>query len=72
MTDKARLVIGAGGTGGHMFPAAAFAEEMAKRGWDVGLISDDRGLRYAETLETGSQSRQPQSTPTLDLAEHLF
>ncbi|MEM7459383.1 MAG: glycosyltransferase, partial [Pseudomonadota bacterium] len=48
MSDKPLVVIGAGGTGGHMFPAAAFAEEMATRGWEVGLISDDRGLRYAE------------------------
>ena len=46
MTDKL-VVIAAGGTGGHMFPAAAFAEEMRARGWSVGLISDDRGLRYA-------------------------
>ena len=48
MSDKPLVVIGAGGTGGHMFPAAAFAEEMASRGWEVGLISDDRGLRYAD------------------------
>ena len=45
---KARLVIiAAGGTGGHMFPARAFADEMRARGWTVGLISDRRGLHYA-------------------------
>ncbi|MEO0608757.1 MAG: UDP-N-acetylglucosamine--N-acetylmuramyl-(pentapeptide) pyrophosphoryl-undecaprenol N-acetylglucosamine transferase, partial [Pseudomonadota bacterium] len=48
MSEKPLVVIGAGGTGGHMFPAAAFAEEMATRGWQVGLISDSRGLHYAE------------------------
>lgn len=48
--DKPLLIIGAGGTGGHMFPAAAFAEEMRSRGWEVGLMSDARGLRYAETF----------------------
>lgn len=48
MSDKPLVVIGAGGTGGHMFPAAAFAEEMAARGWQVGLISDDRGLHYGK------------------------
>jgi UDP-N-acetylglucosamine--N-acetylmuramyl-(pentapeptide) pyrophosphoryl-undecaprenol N-acetylglucosamine transferase len=41
------LVIAAGGTGGHMFPAQALAEEMLGRGWRVALSSDDRGLRYA-------------------------
>lgn len=47
MADKPLVIIAAGGTGGHMFPAAAFAEEMRSRGWQVGLISDARGLSYA-------------------------
>ncbi|MCI4661351.1 MAG: undecaprenyldiphospho-muramoylpentapeptide beta-N-acetylglucosaminyltransferase [Neomegalonema sp.] len=41
------LVIAAGGTGGHMFPAQSLAQEMLRRGWRVALSSDDRGLRYA-------------------------
>ena len=41
------LVIAAGGTGGHMFPAQALAEEMVKRGWRVKLSTDARGARYA-------------------------
>jgi len=41
------LVIAAGGTGGHMFPAQALAQEMLRRGWRVSLSTDDRGLRYA-------------------------
>ena len=41
------LVIGAGGTGGHMFPAQALAEEMLARGWRVRLATDARGARYA-------------------------
>ncbi|MEM6676594.1 MAG: UDP-N-acetylglucosamine--N-acetylmuramyl-(pentapeptide) pyrophosphoryl-undecaprenol N-acetylglucosamine transferase [Pseudomonadota bacterium] len=41
------LVIAAGGTGGHMYPAQALAEEMLGRGWRVALASDARGLRYA-------------------------
>ncbi|MEL6793011.1 MAG: UDP-N-acetylglucosamine--N-acetylmuramyl-(pentapeptide) pyrophosphoryl-undecaprenol N-acetylglucosamine transferase, partial [Pseudomonadota bacterium] len=40
-------VIAAGGTGGHMFPAQALAEEMLARGWRVKLSTDARGLRYA-------------------------
>ncbi len=42
------LVIAAGGTGGHMFPAQAFAEEMLARGWRVRLATDKRGARYAD------------------------
>lgn len=42
-----RLVIAAGGTGGHMFPAQALAEEMLQRSWRVQLSTDPRGARYA-------------------------
>ena len=41
------LLIAAGGTGGHMFPAQALAEAMVRRGWRVRLSTDARGARYA-------------------------
>lgn len=41
------LLIAAGGTGGHMFPAQALAEEMLAAGWRVTLSTDSRGARYA-------------------------
>lgn len=41
------LVIAAGGTGGHMFPAQALAEVMLSRGWRVRLSTDERGAQYA-------------------------
>ncbi len=41
------LVIAAGGTGGHMFPAQALAEAMLAKGWRVKLSTDNRGARYA-------------------------
>jgi len=40
------LVIAAGGTGGHMFPAQALAEAMLNAGWRVRLSTDARGARY--------------------------
>lgn len=40
------LIIAAGGTGGHMFPAQALAEVMLGRGWRVRLSTDARGARY--------------------------
>ncbi len=47
MADVAPLiVIAAGGTGGHMFPAQALAEAMLRQGWRVKLSTDARGARY--------------------------
>lgn len=44
---KPLLIIAAGGTGGHMFPAQALAESMLTHGWRVQLMTDARGARYA-------------------------
>ena len=46
MTKPPILILAAGGTGGHMFPAQALAEAMLVRGWRVKLSTDRRGARY--------------------------
>lgn len=63
--NKPLVIIGAGGTGGHMFPAAAFAAEMRTRGWAVGLISDVRGLRYAEKFPADWKEEVQAASPNL-------
>ncbi|MEM8538092.1 MAG: UDP-N-acetylglucosamine--N-acetylmuramyl-(pentapeptide) pyrophosphoryl-undecaprenol N-acetylglucosamine transferase [Pseudomonadota bacterium] len=40
------IIIAAGGTGGHMFPAQALAEALLEKGWRVRLSTDARGARY--------------------------
>ncbi|KAF3981611.1 MAG: undecaprenyldiphospho-muramoylpentapeptide beta-N-acetylglucosaminyltransferase [Methylococcales symbiont of Hymedesmia sp. n. MRB-2018] len=41
--DK-RIVIMAGGTGGHVFPALAVAQYLSDKGWDVSWIGTKNGL----------------------------
>jgi UDP-N-acetylglucosamine--N-acetylmuramyl-(pentapeptide) pyrophosphoryl-undecaprenol N-acetylglucosamine transferase len=51
MTRERHFVLAAGGTGGHMVPAAALAAELSKRGHRVALVSDDRGVRFPGLFE---------------------
>lgn len=45
------FVLAAGGTGGHMVPAAALAAELTRRGHHVALVSDARGVRFPGLFE---------------------
>ena len=52
------LIIAAGGTGGHMFPAQALSEVMIRRGWRVTLSTDARGARYTDGYSHAVEVRQ--------------
>ncbi len=47
MMSRGVILLAAGGTGGHLFPAEALAHELAARGWAVHLATDDRAERFA-------------------------
>lgn len=40
------ILLSAGGTGGHMFPADALAQDLLSRGYRVALATDVRGKRF--------------------------
>ncbi len=46
-----KVVLCAGGTGGHLFPAIALAEALEKKNHDVTIVTDERGSVYCEHLE---------------------
>ena len=43
-----RIIIATGGTGGHIFPACGLAQHFLKKGLDVQIISDKRGLKFLD------------------------
>jgi UDP-N-acetylglucosamine--N-acetylmuramyl-(pentapeptide) pyrophosphoryl-undecaprenol N-acetylglucosamine transferase len=47
MEDKGLIVLAAGGTGGHLFPAEALGHELKARGYRVHLVTDSRAERFA-------------------------
>ena len=51
MVMSRHYVLAAGGTGGHMIPAHALAEELMRRGHRVALVTDDRGARIPGLFE---------------------
>ncbi len=49
--DKPMVVLAAGGTGGHVFPAEALAAELAGRGYGVALLTDRRGEDFGDAFK---------------------
>jgi UDP-N-acetylglucosamine--N-acetylmuramyl-(pentapeptide) pyrophosphoryl-undecaprenol N-acetylglucosamine transferase len=56
------IVIAAGGTGGHLFPAEALAAALAQRGVTVDLATDERATRYGTTFPARETHLIPSAT----------
>lgn len=62
MTSEQSVMLAAGGTGGHLFPAYALAEELRRRGVAVDLMTDMRGDRYGSGFPARNVYQVPAAT----------
>ena len=62
---KGPIALAAGGTGGHMFPAQALAQELQRRGRDPILVTDDRGDRYTKDFPANEKYLISAATPSV-------
>lgn len=56
------ILLSAGGTGGHLFPAEALAHELKARGWTVHLATDERASRFASGFPAEAIHSLPSAT----------
>ena len=64
MSEPRCILLAAGGTGGHLFPAAALAAALGRRGAAVELATDDRGLKYGGDFPARAIHALPSATTT--------
>jgi UDP-N-acetylglucosamine--N-acetylmuramyl-(pentapeptide) pyrophosphoryl-undecaprenol N-acetylglucosamine transferase len=59
------IVLMAGGTGGHLFPAMALAQELRRRGHVIHLMTDERVASYGEDFPARAVHIVPSATPSI-------
>ena len=45
---KQAIVLAAGGTGGHVYPALALADVLRSRNWPIAFVTDERGTAFGQ------------------------
>ena len=62
MPDTPLIMLAAGGTGGHLFPAEALGVALMKRGARVRLMTDSRAVRYGGMFTSDMMDVVPSET----------
>jgi UDP-N-acetylglucosamine--N-acetylmuramyl-(pentapeptide) pyrophosphoryl-undecaprenol N-acetylglucosamine transferase len=64
MARQPLILIAAGGTGGHLFPAEALSDALRHRGCAVELVTDRRGEGFAKAFPARRVHALPAATPS--------
>ena len=64
MKEDRPVLVAAGGTGGHLFPAEALSVALSRRGFAIELATDTRALKYGGTFPARAVHRLAAATPT--------
>lgn len=60
-----KFALMAGGTGGHLFPALALAQELNRRGHEIHLVTDKRVTQYGGAFPAREIHVVPAATPSI-------
>ncbi len=71
MSPSPLIVLTAGGTGGHVFPAEALARVLAARSYRLALVTDRRGTSYQGALAQIETHRLPVTTLAGTIVQRL-
>jgi UDP-N-acetylglucosamine--N-acetylmuramyl-(pentapeptide) pyrophosphoryl-undecaprenol N-acetylglucosamine transferase len=61
-TEAPLVLLAAGGTGGHLFPAEALGDVLTARGLRVHLVTDERAMRYSGRFAADAMHVVPSAT----------
>lgn len=63
--SKGLIILAAGGTGGHLFPAQALAETLVARGYSIHLMTDERVHDYGRNFPAAETHIITSASPSL-------
>src|SRR5580700_8885633 len=64
MGQDTLILVAAGGTGGHLFPAEALSHALARRGLAVELVTDSRVEGFVKSFPARAVHALPAATPS--------